>query len=189
MKQNRNEGNGKKPPWKKIIVALLGFLCLTILFPALVLLVSRLYIRFELSHFLWLYRILGGTATRTSFDSALLSTSQGVIAVRISLFNSSVTFFCLLFVIALLLWGIPVTRRIVALIAALPVLYAGSIVRFLLVFTIRDLFGPAALPVFEVTLGAVIAFIFTILAFMTFAYLLLPWNIPERTARTKAQAG
>jgi hypothetical protein len=183
MSKGGKNGRNRSPAWEIILTALLGYGCLIILFPVLVFFFSRPFIDFELSHLLWLYGIFGGTYTRTTFDSALLLTSDGMLPVQLSLFNSSVTFFCLFIVIAVLLRGIPVERRVVALVVALPVLYLGSIVRFFLIFHIKDLIGAFSLPVFEVTTGAVVTFLFTILAFMAFAYMLLPQNVRDMKIR------
>jgi hypothetical protein len=164
---------------RKILVAIRGYGCLLLLFPGLIILIAYPYISFELSNLLWLYGLLGGDYTRTSFDSALLSTSYGMLPFKLTLFNSSLTFFCLFIALAVMLWGLPVANRVLALAASLPVLYLGSLVRFILIYYIKDLFGPGMLPIFEMTTGAVIAFFFVILAFIVFAYMLLPGYVRD----------
>jgi hypothetical protein len=158
---------------RNFTVGLFGYAIIFALFPLMVYLSARFYIEYEMNLVLMFYGLLGGIFTRTGFDSALLLAAQGDLPVQITLFDSSLIFFCLFICAALILRRIAPAKRIASLAVALPLLYAGGIIRLLIIWGRMASAGSEGVLFFDEIGGVILGFFLVILSFIVFAYVLI----------------
>ena len=151
----------------------LGYAIIFAIFPLMVYLSARFYIEYEMNLALLFYGLLGGIFTRTGYDSALLLGVTGDFPVQITLFNSSLIFFCLFICAALMLRRIAPVKRIASLAVALPLLYTGGIIRLLINWGWMSTAVSEGMPVFNEIGGVILGFFLVILSFIAFAYVLV----------------